>query len=109
MCGHEFSVRPSADDAHHAIGFLPTVNIRPQLRDFAGKLKSGDVLWNARRSSVSTSPLKKVGAIERRTAHVYEYFVRTGLRRGNVLDFQNLRSTETSHNNSSHGFILDCA
>jgi hypothetical protein len=96
---------PATDDPHHAIAFTPAVSVRAELCDFAGKFQPRNVRGSTPRRSISTLPLQKVRAIESSTSHVHEYFLRTRLRFGNILNFQDLRSTEMSNHNSFHGSI----
>src|SRR6185369_4567586 len=104
MGRHKFSMRAATDDAHNSIAFTPALRVRAQLRDFARKFQSRNVLRSAWRRSISTGPLQEVGAIQRGTPHTYKNFIRPGLWRRNVLDFQYLGSTETSYDSSFHDF-----
>jgi hypothetical protein len=94
---------PATDDPHHAIAFTPAVSFRAELCDFAGKFQPGNVLGSARRRSISTLSLQEIGAIERGTLHLDKYILRSRLGCRNVLNFQNLRTTEMSNDNSFHG------
>ena len=105
MCCHKLRVRSTSNDSHHAIASLPTVSVRAQLRDFAGKLKPGNVLRSTRRRSISTRPLQQICAIQRGTPHANENFLSRRVWFRYVLDFQDLRPTETSDDNSFHGLV----
>ena len=105
MRRHKFGMGSATDDPHNAIAFLPALSVRAQLCHFTGKFQPGNVLRKRPAAQHIDLPLQKVRAIERATAHVNENFVRSGLWCRNVLDFQNLRTTETSNNNSFHEFF----
>jgi hypothetical protein len=104
MRRHKFGMCATGDNAHHAIARTPALRVRSQFCDFAGELESGDILRRTGRRSIPAQPLQEVCAIKRATANVYENFVRSGPWRRNILNFQYLRTTKTSYNNSSHGW-----
>jgi hypothetical protein len=105
MGRHKFRVSPTPDNSHDAIPFVPAVSIRSQLCDFAGKFEPRDVLRCSRWCRILTQPLQEVCAIKPSAPHVNEHFVRPRLWLWHVMDFQDLRTTETSNNNSFHGLV----
>ena len=105
MRRHKLGMSSAPDYSHDPIASMPALRVRAYLRHFAGKFEPGNVLGSPRRRSVSTLSLQKVRAIESGTPHVNDDFFWSRLRRRNVLNFQNLRTTKTINNNSFHVFF----
>ena len=82
------------------------MSIRAQRCYFAGKFQPGNVLRLARWRSIPACSLQEVCAIERRTPHVNENFFRPRLWFRHIVDFQNLRATERSNDNSFHDLTI---
>ena len=105
MCRHKFRMGSTTDNPHDAIPFMPAVRIRARVCYFAGKFQPGNVLRLARWRSISARSLQEVRAIERGTPNVNENFFRPGLWFRHIVDFQNLRATEMSNDNSFHSDV----
>jgi hypothetical protein len=53
MSSYKLSVRAATDDPHHAITGTPTLHVRAQRCDFAGKFKTRNILGCTGRSWIS--------------------------------------------------------
>lgn len=98
-------MRSTTGDAHDAISFAPAFCVRTHLDDLAGKFQPGDVLGNTRRRGISTGSLQQVRAIKRGPVHPNEYLIQSRTWCRDILDLQNLRTTETSYNNSFQSMV----